>query len=167
MSTQGASSRRSFLKGGAIAAAPLAVAIPAAALAAGDHSAHAQRLRDEAEIAALHQAWLRKRATGADASALFAGARTARLGPDIQGVAADHAGPPDRIEVMADGLHAAGRFAVRVDLQTELPRDTTLGQMAHLQGNGVVRHAEKRTLRASYVKQAGAWAIARLELRAA
>ena len=166
MSADTTSSRRSFLKSGAIAAAPLAVAVPAAALAAEDHRARARRLQDEAEIAALQQAWLRKLATGADASALFVDARASRLPAGVQGVSADHAGAPDRIEVAADGLSAAGRFAVQVDLRTELPRDTTLGQMAHLQGNGVVRHAERRTLHTSYVKQAGAWAIAKLELRA-
>ncbi len=166
MSTESTSSRRSFLKGGAIAAAPLAVAIPAAALAGEDHRARAQRLQDEAEISALHQAWLRKLATGADASALFATAEGARLDRTVQGVSADHAREADRIDVAADGQSAKGRFAVKVEVQTELPRDTTFAQMAHLQGGGLVRRTGARMLHASYVKQDGAWAIARLELRA-
>ena len=164
MSVASTSSRRAFLKGGAIAAAPLAIAIPAAALAGEDHKARAQQLQDQAEIAALHQAWLRKLATGADASALFADARAARLDPSVQEVSADHAGEADRIEVSADGLRASGRFAVGVVLQTELPKTTTLTQMAHLQGGGMVRHAERRTLHASYVKRDGVWAIARIKL---
>ena len=164
MSTPATSSRRSFLKGGAIAAAPLAVAIPAAALAAEDHKARAQQLQDRAEIAALHQAWLRRLATGADASALFADARAGRLEPIIQVISADHAGEADRIEVAADGLSASGRFAVVAELQTELPKTTTLTQMAHLQGGGAVRTTERRVIRASYVKADGAWAIRRLEL---
>ena len=167
MSTQSTSSRRSFLKGGAIAAAPLAVAIPAAALAGEDHKLRALRLQDQAEIAALHQTWLRKLATGADASGLFADARTARLDRAIQGVSADHAGEADRIEVAADGRSATGRFSVKIDVQSDLPRDTTLGQMAHLQGGGTVRHAEARTLHARYEKSAGAWTIAAMELRRA
>lgn len=167
MSASSTSSRRSFLKGGAIAAAPLAVALPAAALAAEDHRARAQRLQDEADIRALHQAWLRKLATSQDASALFADARAARLDQTIQGVSVDHAGEADRIEVAIDGLSAKGRFAVKIDVQSELPRDTTLGQMAHLQGGGVVRQAETRMLHASYVKQAGAWAIEAMELTGA
>lgn len=167
MSAQSTSSRRSFLKGGAIAAAPLAVALPAAALAAEDHRARARRLQDEVEIAALHQAWLRKLATSLDASPLFAGAKAARLDPAIQRVSADHAGEADRIEVAADGLSARGQFAVIVDLESQLPHAGTVAQMARLQGGGVVRHAEGRTLHASYVKQAGAWAIAEMELRAA
>jgi len=164
MSAPATSSRRSFLKGGAIAAAPLAVALPAAALATADHKARARQLQDRAEIAALHQAWLRKLAAGADASALFADAKASQLGPTVHGVAADHSGEADRIDVAADGLSALGRFAVTVDLHTELPRTSTLAQMAHLQGGGVVRHAEARTLEARYVKQAGAWAIAKLAL---
>ena len=167
MSTQSTSSRRAFLKGGAIAAAPLAVAVPAAALAEGEHRAKAQRLQDEAEIRALHQAWLRKLATSADASALFADPKAARLPKSVRGVAADHAGEADHIEVAADGLRASGRFATLVELETELPRDTTLAQMAHAQGQGVVRATERRTLHASYLKEEGGWVIARLELGAA
>jgi hypothetical protein len=167
MSTLSTSSRRAFLTGGAIAAAPLAVAVPAAALAEGEHRARAQRLQDEAEIRALHQAWLRKVATSSDASVLFADAKAARLPKSVRGIAADHAGEADRIEVTADGLRASGRFATLVDLETELPRDTTLAQMAHAQGQGMVRTSERRTLHASYVKAEGGWAIARLEFRAA
>jgi hypothetical protein len=165
MSAHSTSSRRSFLKGGAIAAAPLAVALPAAALAE-DHRARVQHLQDEAEIRSLHQAWLRKIATSQNPSALFADRGAARLDPAVQGVSADHAGDQDQIDVAADGLRATGRFAVTVDLQTELPHAGTLAQMARLQGGGVVRQIETRTLHARYVKQAGAWAIEKMELRA-
>ena len=165
MSTQSTSSRRSFLKGGAIAAAPLAMAVPAAAMAESEHKARAQRLQDEAEIRALHQAWLRKVAAGMDASVLFANPGLARLPKAVRGVAADHAGHEDRIEVAVDGLRASGGFATLVDLETELPRDTTLTQMAHAQGEGVTRHTERRLLEAQYVKTNGAWAIAALQLR--
>ena len=161
------SSRRSFLKGGAIAAAPLAVAVPAVALAESEHKARAQRLQDEAEIRALHQAWLRKLATGSDASALFADPKAARLPKSVRGVAADHSGDEDRIEIADDGLSASGRFASVVELLTELPRDTTLAQMAHAQGQGVVRHTERRMLHASYVKADDGWMISKLELRPA
>ncbi len=167
MSAPATSSRRSFLKGGAVAAAPLAAAIRVGAMAESEHKARAQRLQDEGEIRALHQAWLRKLATGQDASVLFADATTAKLPRTVRGVAADHAGAADRIEVTADGLRASGRFAALVDLETELPRDTTLAQMAHVQGEGVVRASERWMLHASYLKANGAWAIARLELHQA
>ena len=163
MSASATGSRRSFLKGGAIAAAPLAVALPAAALAESEHRARGQRLQDEAEIRALHAAWLRKQATGQDASALFADARAARLDETVQSVVADHAGE-EHIELGADGLRASGRFAMQVDLETELPHTGTLAQMARLQGGGRVRRTESRTLHASYVKQSGAWMIGKLDL---
>ena len=118
MSASATASRRSFLKGGAIAAAPLAVGVPAIAVADNEHKARAQRLQDEAEIRALHAAWLRKVATGEDASGLFADAKASRLDRSIQAVSADHTGHPDRIEIAADGLIASGRFAVLADLQT-------------------------------------------------
>ena len=164
MSTERTASRRSFLKGGAIAAAPLAVAVPAVAMAESEHEARAQRLQDEAEIRALHQAWLRKVATSADASMLFTDPKAARLPKAVRGVAADHAGEADQIEVATDGVRASGRFAMVIELETALPRDNTLAQMAHAQGGGVVLRAERRPLVASYVKTEGAWAIARLEL---
>ena len=160
MSTQSISSRRSFLKGGAIVAAPLAVAAPAAAIAGQEHMVRAQRLQDEAEIRALHQTWLRKLTTGADASTLFANSKAGRLDPVVRGVVADHAGEPDRIEVAEGGLSASGRFATLVELETELPKTTTLAQMAHAQGGGVVSHSERRTLLAGYLKRNGGWVIA-------
>ncbi len=164
MSTQSISSRRSFLKGGAIVAAPLAAAVPALALAGQEHMVRAQRLQDEAQIRTLHQTWLRKMATGTDASALFASPKAGRLDPAVRGVAADHAGDEDRIEIAANGLGASGRFATLVEFETELPRTTTLTQMAHAQGGGVVSHNERRLLKASYLKRDGAWAIAAVEL---
>ena len=165
MSASATSSRRSFLKGGAIAAAPLAVVVPAAALAESEHRARAQRLQDEAEIRALHRTWLRKIATGADASALFADVQAARLDKSVQRVAADHAGE-ERIELAPDGLRASGRFAMQVDRETELPHTGTLAQMAHLQGGGRVRATERRALHATYLKWDGEWVIATLKLRA-
>ena len=163
MSAFATASRRSFLKGGAIAAAPLAVIAPAAAMAETEHEARARRLQDEADIRALHAAWLRKLATGQDASGLFAEARAARLDEAVHGLVADHAGE-EHIEVAADGLRATGRFAMQVDLETELPHTGTVAQMAHLQGGGRVRTTQSRTLHASYVKQSGAWVMAKLDL---
>ena len=164
MSASANASRRSFLKGGAIAAAPLAAALPATALADSEHKARAQRLQDEAEIRTLHAAWLRKLSTGADASGLFADPKAARLDESFRSVVADHSGE-ELIELAGDGLRASGRFPILVELETELPRTGTLAQMAHLQGGGRVLTTEPRTLHASYVKQKGTWAISKLELR--
>ncbi len=164
MSAPATSSRRSFLTGGAIAAAPLAAAIPAVALAESEHKARAQRLQDEAEIRALHAAWLRKLATGQDASALFADPAVARLDRAIAGVSTDHA-REERIEVAPDGLRASGRFPALAELEDELPHTGTVAEMARLQGGGRVRTTRPSTLHASYVKLDGVWAISELRVQ--
>ena len=55
MTMNQSTSRRSFLKTGAIAAAPLAMAAPAAALADDGSRARLARLEDEKALAALHR----------------------------------------------------------------------------------------------------------------
>ena len=154
MSTQSIASRRSFLKGGAVAAAPLAVAIPAAALASQD-KARLSRLEDQAAIRELHQDWLRGLNRGASTGPALA--------PEVRSLAADHAGEPDLIEIAEGGGRARGRFHFVVELETELPGGVTLVQMARLQGGGRVRRSERRVLSAEYVKAGGAWKVARLE----
>ena len=166
------STRRSFLKRGALLAAPLAaVAAPAAILADDELKARLARLENEAAIRELHQAWLRRinmrtDGTGAeDATAsLFADSESAAFDQSVRSIAADHAGEPDTIEVAADGKRAAGRFHCAVEIETAIAQDSTLGQMAHAQGSGFVRRTERRVLKVEYVKTSGAWAIAKAEL---
>ena len=67
--------RRSFLKTGAIAAAPLAALAPAAALADDGSKARLARLEDERAIESLHRAFLRQ---------------PSALGRDIRAVRQDH-----------------------------------------------------------------------------
>lgn len=167
MTQDSAASRRAFLKGGALAAAPLAAAAPALAMAANSQTARLSRLEDEAAIRDLHQAWLRRINTGAaqDAGELFADRKAVRFDEAVRGIAADHAGAPDSIELAADAQSAAGRYACAVEIETDIAEDCTLVQMAHAQGGGVVRHTERRVLRASYVKTGGVWAIATLALK--
>ena len=166
MTTAAVSTRRSFLKGGAIAAAPLAVAVPAAAMAEAARRTRLARLEDETAIRALHQAWLRRINTGAhdEAAQLFADPKRARFDQDVRAIAADHQGAADAIEVAEGGARATGRFPSSVELETAIPLDSTLAQMAHAQGGGMVRRTERRLLKAEYVKAGGAWAIADLGL---
>jgi hypothetical protein len=160
------SSRRSFLKGGAVAAAPLAVAAPVAAMAQEHQAARLARLADEAAIGKLHQAWLRGVNTAAheDVARLFADPRRASLEEAVCSVVADHAADPDRIEIARDGMSASGRFHCDVEVETVIAPDCTAAQMARLQGGGLVRRTEPRLLKADYVKAGGAWAIAKLEI---
>jgi hypothetical protein len=160
-------SRRAFLKGGALAAAPLAAAGAAAEAGAREHAARIARLEDEAAIRGLHQDWLRKVNVGADTGALFADPRRARLAPAAARVEVDHAGAPDELRLHADGLTASARYACVVETRAELAPDCTLAQMRHAQGEGWLRRSDHRRLRADYVKMDGRWAIAGLRFELA
>ena len=155
------SSRRAFLRGGAILAAPVAavalpaVALPAVALADQGLQARIRRLEDEAAIRELHRAWLQR---------VNAGERAALPDATVRRIIWDHAGAPDNIEIAADGRSAVGSFDCAVEVEEPLPKDCTLGQMAHAQGHGSIRRAERRTLRAEYAKDSGTWKISRVDL---
>ena len=165
------STRRSFLKGSALLAAPLAAAVPAALVADDGLKARLAQLEDEAAIRELHQTWLRRintrteHSTGAAdaATQLFADLEPAAFDKALRGIAADHAGELDVIEVAADGKSAVGRFHCNVDFETALAQDCTLARMAHAQGGGFVRRTERRVLNVDYVKASGAWAIKKIE----
>ncbi len=165
MTKDTSATRRSFLKSGALLAAPLAaVAVPAAVMADDEMKARLAKLEDEAAIRELHQTWLRQINTGAgDATALFADPEGAAFNQAVRNIAADHAGKPDAIEIAADGKSAAGLFPCAVEIETTIEQDCTLARMAHAQGGGFVRRTERRLLKIEYVKASGAWAIAKVE----
>jgi hypothetical protein len=161
------STRRSFLKNGALLAAPLAAAAaPVVAVADDQLKARLARLENETAIRALHQTWLRRINTEARevAASLFADPQAAVFDPSIHRIAADHAANPDVIEVAADGQSATGRFNCTVEIENAIAQDCTLARMAHAQGGGFVRRTERRVLNAEYVKASGAWAIAKIQL---
>jgi hypothetical protein len=161
------STRRAFLKGGAIAAAPLAAASAVAVAGRSAHEAELERLKAEAAIRDLHQAWLRRVNTRAQAGELFADPKSARLPEAVSRIEADHAGAADELRVAADGQSASARYACVVETETELAKDCTLAQMRHAQGEGQVRQSESRLLKADYVKTERGWAIAGLEFEPA
>jgi hypothetical protein len=176
--------RRSFLKNGALLAVPLAAAAAPAAIVADDSlKSRLARLEDEAAIRNLHASWLRQfNAAGASAAAPdssghdFSGAASgstktrlqplrdtppaAEPGEILRRIAPDHAAAPDAIDVAPDGRSASGRFHCLVEIETPILRDSTLAQMAHAQGSGFLRRAERRVLRVTYAKSSGAWSIA-------
>ncbi len=157
MSEDRTPTRRKFLKGGALLAAPIAVAsVSAVALADDGLRARVKRLEDEAAIRELHHSWLRRVNTG-EGEAL----------PDnaVRRITADHGGAPDQIEISADGRSAVGHFDYAIEVETPLANDCTLAQMAHAQGNGALRRSERRMLRVEFTKASGAWRIANVELR--
>jgi hypothetical protein len=166
------STRRSFLKSGALLAAPLAAAVPATILADDGLKARLAKLEDEAAIRELHHSWLRRVNVGAGAGAgadaavalLFADAEGAAPDQAVRSIAADHAGKPDAIEIAADGKSAVGRFQCAVEIENAIAQDCTLARMAHEQGDGFVRRTERCVLKVEYVKADGAWAIAKAGL---
>lgn len=143
------SSRRSFLKAGALVATPLAVGLPAVALAKeGQGDAKLSRLEDDAAIRRLHQDWLRQAHRGA------------QIDPSLHSIAPDPAGAPDAIEIAADGTRASGRYACTVETITALALDSTFAQMAHAQGGGSARTSERLILKVDYAKTADGWQVA-------
>ena len=171
MTTDATSTRRSFLKGGALLAAPFAAAVPAAVLADDGLKARLAKLEDEAAIRALLQTWLRRINTraddvaGADATvaSVFADAEGVASEQALRSIAPDHAGEPDVIAIGADGKSAVGRFQCAVEIESAIAQDCTLARMAHAQGGGFVRRTERRMLKVEYVKADGVWLIARID----
>jgi len=165
MASDSTSTRRSFLKGGVLLAAPLAAAAPATVLAEDGLKARLARLEDEGRIRELHQIWLRRVNAGAGGAATppFADPQGTAFGQALRSIAANHAGEPDAVEVAPDGQSATGRFECTVEIETPIPRDCTLARMAHAQGGGFVRRTERRVLKVEYVKACAAWTIAKVE----
>lgn len=165
MTAKSNSTRRSFLKRGALLAAPLAAAAPAAILADGGLKARLARLEDEAAIREVHQAWLRAINGGAAGGAASPVADFEGIAREqtVHSISADHAGDPDAIKIAADGKNATGRFHCAVEIETVIAQDCTLAQMAHAQGGGFVRRTERRVLNVKYVKASGAWTVAKAE----
>ena len=151
--------RRSFLKTGAIIAAPLAVAAPVSALAADDSRARLARMEDERAVEALQRKFLRHLNGTADCSEFIASSDAVELGEGLRSVAEDLAHEAS-IELAEDGLTARARCSCRVEREAELTGDTTLERMARFEGHGSHRFAEERVLAIEFVKGRQGWRIA-------
>jgi hypothetical protein len=165
MSTTTETSRRAFLKSGAIVAAPIAaVGIPAAALAGDGAKAKLARLEDERTIAELHSALIRRinKAGATHAGEFFANGKAPKLADGLRGIAPDHGAEPGAIAFSEDGHRASQRHAVNLEIATELEGNSTLEQMARLQGNTLALAVLPRTMIAEYVRAGSGWAIEKL-----
>ncbi len=157
MSDNKTSSRRSFLKGGALLAAPLSVSsVGAAAFVDDSLKARVTQLEDEAALRELHRAWLRK---------LNGGEGMAGFDRSIRRIDS-HPAAADQIRIGSAGDTAVGHFEHAVARERPLPLDTTLAKMAHAQGHGAVLHTERQVLSFSYAKRRGVWTITSVELEA-
>lgn len=73
----------------------------------------------------------------------------------------------DLVAIAADGAHATATFHCEVELTSPLRADSTLAQMARLQGQVAERHWEAGRFEARYVKTEGQWRMAALRYLAA
>ena len=160
MNKHSGTDRRSFLKSGALLATPVALAAPMAAVADDGSRARLARLEDERAIEALHRAFVRRVSAQGPASAgeYLAHEKACKIDTRVCGIAEDSASDL-ALEIGEDGLSATTRQLCRVELETEFRGNTTLEQMARLQGQGSHRHSEMRVLQTDYIKGKNGWAI--------
>jgi hypothetical protein len=155
--------RRDFLKTGALVAAPLAVAAPAAVLADDGSRARLARLEDERAIGELHREFLRQVNGTGECGAFVARADAVRLEDGLRSIADDPA-DDGTLELAANGLSASSRRPITVELDTMFTGHSTLEQMARFQGHGSHRRTEQRVMATDYVNGSDGWRIARLTL---
>ena len=141
--------RRSFFGSAALLAAPLAAGT---ALASDDLAARLAALEDANTIRALLRDWARGVAAG----------KSAAPAASIYGLTLD----ADVSITVADNGTATASVPCVVETATPIDGNETLVEMARLQGDGVVRRAERRVLHGSFVKRDGCWHFASTELRA-
>ena len=160
-----ASRRRFFMQAGAALAVPLAASAARPRSAADDDvNARLAALEDVSAIRELQQAFARCVNSGAhdEARRLFAKPAAAQLDARIRRLSAHGFGEHDSIELSADRTAATARVQCTVETETPIGPSCTLVEMARLQGEGVLRHAAKRVLVGTYVKQDDTWRIERL-----
>jgi hypothetical protein len=79
----------------------------------------------------------------------------------------DPARQPDLVEVASDRKTATGQFPYSMQVGEHMTANSSLVDMARLQGEGIVKWWEGGIYEASYVKVGENWKIKRLEYRAA
>jgi carotenoid cleavage dioxygenase len=97
----------------------------------------------------------------------FARGLTGKKIEPAPGFEPDPAQQPDIVEVADDRKTATGQFSYSIQVGEPMTGDSSLVEMARLQGEGIVKWWEGGTCAASYVKVGKSWKIRRLEYRAA
>lgn len=162
------SSRRHFLKSGALVAAPLAaMAVPAAAMAA-PAAAHADggtaqalaRLKDERALHDLQRALLRE--TEGTARSRIAG-MVEGAGADVAAIRPD-LGSDSTLEFSEDGNSAVATHVCKVERAQDFTGTSAVEQMAQLQGNVLALRAENRKLETFFARHADGWLVRNVKL---
>jgi len=97
----------------------------------------------------------------------FRSGRTGRKIEPAPGFEPDPAQQLDIVEVAADRRTATGQFPYSMQVGEPMTANSSLVEMARLQGEGIVKWWEGGIYEASYVKVGESWKIKRLEYRAA
>jgi hypothetical protein len=97
---------------------------------------------------------------------LFASGRTGRKIEYAPGFETDPAQPLEIVEVAGDRKTATGQFPYAMQVGTAMTGNSSLVEMARLQGEGVVQWGESGIHEVSYVKADHTWKIRKLEYRA-
>jgi hypothetical protein len=147
------SNRRTFLKSSALIAAPVvALAAPAAAFAADDGAARLARIEDERAIEAAQRAFFKQ-----PAAKKLRG--KTRKGETVRRIDPDHEADAGGIEFSDDGRRAIAKQNCTVQLASHYDGDTTLEQMARLQGTAKTVRSKRCVILAHYHKQGGEWSL--------
>jgi hypothetical protein len=145
--------RRTFLKSSALVAAPLAAfAAPAAAFSDDGSAARLARLEDERAIEAANRAFLKD-----GAAKTLRG--TARKGETIRRVDPDPEADPAPIEFAEAGKSATTKQKCTVQFASHFEGDSTLEQMARLQGTAKAERSKRCVILAHYKKRGTEWML--------
>jgi hypothetical protein len=159
------SRRRFFFSAGAALSAPLAAGT---AFAGGADDARADALDTVESIRRLEQALAARIVSGdADGIAkLFLDPERVASLDGVRRIAPTGFGERDVVELGADGESARIELPCELEIEAEIEAEGTLVEMARLQGDGLLRRRETRTLEAELAVAAdGTWKFRRLEFR--
>jgi hypothetical protein len=95
----------------------------------------------------------------------FASGRTGKKIEPAPGFEVDPAQQLDIVDVAGDRKTATGQFAYSMQVGTPMTGNSSLLEMARLQGEGIVQWWESGTHAVSYVKKGDTWEIRKLEYR--
>lgn len=156
MSNTSDTTRRAFLKVGAMAAVPPAgLGLPAAALAADGSKAELARMADQRELEGLTRQFV----------SAFNKGRAGGLAGGLPALDATRLHLADEAADMTiTGDTASVRVACSAEQEEALEGDETLIRMARLQGNVAGVKVADKMLQASFTRHAQGWRIASIAL---
>jgi len=158
--------RRAFFStAGAALAAPLALDAVEARPSSGTETAvldRLARLEDLQAVAAVTAAFARRLHAGEPEAVAAVSAATPNRAPleALRRLSLEAPATVEPIVLGADGSTAAASIPCTAELETPLPPECTLVEMARAQGGGIVRRLAHGAVELLYEKRAGAWRVA-------